>query len=97
MRDEAEDLEDLLRHPGWALLMRYVEQEWSTKFEQHVLSAVNDRDDAMALSKLRQITVAKQAVQTLMQWPSERLRHVQATTTARAQEQTTPLSRRGTL
>ena len=72
---EREDLDALVSSPGWARFVRYVEREWGTReggggirFEQATEKAANITDDATAISQLRQITVARREIHTLMAW-----------------------------
>lgn len=94
-QNEREHLDDLLRHPGWALLERHFRGYWHEQLEQQLAAAVNDVNDSLAAGKMRQVIAAKRAVASLLEWPAERLRQVEAAAKARA-----PLieeSRRGTL
>lgn len=76
MTSEKEDLENLLKHPGWLRLKAYATKHWQDEIATHLRAAVNDNNDLSALAKMRQIIVAKDAVERLMQWPEERLTHI---------------------
>ncbi len=94
-RNEAEDLDDLLRHPGWQRLCGHFRGFWSDQIEQQIANAVNDVNDTLAAGKMRQVIAAKRAVSALLEWPDERLRQLQ--TAAKAREPLVTESRRGTL
>lgn len=95
--NEYEDLEALLQSPGWLRFARHAEQEWQEQFSEKVRAAVGDTNDLQALAKLRQVTVAQQAVLTILRWPKERLSQIEQARVTRARGETTPLSRRGSL
>lgn len=92
---EQDDLENLLKSPGWLRLHAYVKETWGEQITQYVTQATSDSDDIMALNKLRQVVAAKNAVERLLAWPAERLRHL-GDETARSQAPVS-LSRRGGL
>lgn len=94
MTTEVEDLDALVKSPGFRRLAQWAEKEWADKFSHLVTVAVGDIDDVMALQKLRQLTVAKSAVEQLLKWPAERLNALQ-----RGEQTRNPdlLSRRGPL
>jgi hypothetical protein len=94
-RNEAEDLDDLLRHPGWHRLRDHFRGYWTEQIEQQLAQAVNDTDDALAAGKMRQVIAAKRAVAALLEWPDDRLR--QLATAAKAREPLVTDSRRGRL
>ena len=94
-RNEAEDLDDLLRHPGWALLARHARQYWGDELENHLAAAIGDTNDTLALAKMRQVIAAKRAVMLLIEWPAARLRQLEAGVASRTPVVTE--SRRGTL
>ena len=94
-KDEQEHMEALLKSPGWALFAQAVRAEWETQFSNYVKKAADDREDATALQKLRQVLAAKEAVTRMLTWPQERLALIE-----RQKEIRTPittLSRRGPL
>jgi hypothetical protein len=97
MTSETEDLDALLRSPGWLRFSRHAEVEWHEKFADKVKSAIGDTDDAAALAKLRQVTVAKDSIERLLRWPKDRLSELQRTADAHDKETRVPLSRRGSL
>lgn len=74
MSTEAEDLTNLVKHPGWLRVQQAAKADWDAQLGSHVTAAANERDDAMALNKLRQILAAKTAVERLLLWPEDRLR-----------------------
>lgn len=73
---EQDDLENLLKSPGWLRLKENVTQTWGEQLAQYVTQATTEADDVMALNKLRQVVAAKTAVERLLAWPAERLRHL---------------------
>lgn len=92
MTDEPEDLDALLGHPGWLRLTAYAKKRWSDEVTTLLRGAVNDTNDAAALQKMRQIIVAKDAVEALLKWPEERLAELAR---KRETERTTTMSRGG--
>lgn len=70
---EQEDLENLLRHPGWLYFKQHAEKQIGDELASHMRVAVNDTNDVAALQKMRQLIVAKDAVERLMKWPDERI------------------------
>ena len=95
---EAGDLEQLVGSPGWQRVVRFVREEWDSGLETHLGQAANDRDDLMALQKLRQVLAAKRAVERMIAWPTERLATLQRETqAAHERESDRHPSRRGSL
>jgi len=78
MTGEQEDLENLLRHPGWLYFKAHAEKQIGDELANHMRNAVNDSNDAAALQKMRQIIVAKDAVERLVKWPEERISKLKA-------------------
>lgn len=70
---EQSDLEALLTHPGYLHLVTFAKQQWDDGMGIHLASAADDRDDLMALQKLRQVIAAQRAVRRLLAWPAERI------------------------
>jgi hypothetical protein len=94
---ELEDLDALLKAPGWLRFCHHAEHEWSGRIEQLMATAVNDTDDKLALDKMRQVIAAKQAIVQLMRWPHDRLAELGRVAENHHKESHVPLSRRGTL
>lgn len=94
-RNDAEDLDDLLRHPGWALVVAHAKTFWAEQFEQQMAQAVNDTNDALAAGKMRQVIAAKRAVAAILDWPDERIRQLAVSASNRTPSDTE--SRRGRL
>lgn len=88
-----ETLQDLVKSPGWAWLCEQARQEWLHPFDQ-VMLAISDRDDSMALNKLRQVHAAKAAVEAMLAKPEARIRQLEE---AEAAAQHLGYSRRGAL
>lgn len=74
---QREDLDNLLKSPGWHLFVEHATQEWTGNINRQLEVAVNDTNDAMAANKMRQVIAAKKAVDVLLQWPKERLARLQ--------------------
>ena len=92
---EHEDLTNLLKSPGWLRVGEYARQHVTDNLQRHVAQAADDRDDVMALNKLRQVIAAQKAVEALLAWPAERIRRLEEGVAA---EHAAPsLSRRGGL
>ena len=95
--NEHEDLDALLKSQGWLRFAQHAESEWIAKLEDKLKMAVSDTDDAQALAKLRQVMVAKDAIQRLLRWPHDRLAQIQQASENRERAEAIPLSRRGRL
>lgn len=74
MSDERDDLQNLLKDPGWLRFAQAQESYWKDALLTAIAGAANDRDDAVALGKIRQIVAAQQAVLRCLAWPAERVR-----------------------
>ena len=70
---QREDLDNLLKSPGWQLFVEHATREWQEQINRHLETALNDTDDALAANKMRQMIAAKKAIDVLLQWPKERL------------------------
>jgi hypothetical protein len=94
MTDEAQDLDNLLKHPGWLRVVDHGLADIEGRVRIAMVNAVGERDDIMALNLLRQCLAAKQAVEQFIAWPGMRLKGLQTNATASTAPQ---LSRRGPL
>lgn len=92
---ELDDLQNLIKSPGWLRVKAFGEGEWSDNITRHIGQAADDRDDVMALQKLRQVLAAQKAILRLLAWPEERIQALEQQT-ARERAPMTQ-SRRGTL
>jgi len=90
---EKDDWDGLRQHPGWLRLKADAEKYWNDQLAAHVARAADERDDVVALQKLRQVVAAQRAVQVLLRWPEERLRVVDGATAQRGPLE--PLMQRG--
>ena len=78
---EREDLDALVRSPGWARFVAHVEKEWGTAehgggayFTMAARKASDQTDDATALAYLRQICVAQKQIHGLVGWVYDSLK-----------------------
>ncbi len=71
--NERDDLRNLLTSPGWLRFHEYAMKQWTDEIAHHLRTAVNDTNDAHALQKMRQLLVAKEAIERLLAWPEERI------------------------
>ena len=92
---EHEDLESGLSSAFWKRFAAHVEEEWGRVGFAERLSRIAKFDDPQALALVRQITVAQQEIQRVMQWPKERLAELERQKHHR--EPALPQSRRGGL
>jgi hypothetical protein len=74
MTDEKADLEQLLKSAGWLRFEHTQREYWQAQLSDLLASAANDRDDAIALARLRQVIAAQRAVLQALTWPKERLK-----------------------
>lgn len=72
--NELEDYKNLITHPGWLRLVNAEREYWNEHLGDHLARCADDRDEATALNKLRQVIAAKQAVERFIAKPAERLR-----------------------
>lgn len=102
MSPEQEDLDALLRSPGWARFVAYAAQEWGSdegggaRYRAGAKAAIDGLDDVTALAKLRQVMVAQREIQRLFAWVGERVEHLKKTTPS-PESDALPMSRRGGL
>ena len=73
---EREDLDALMKAPGWLRLKNAVEKEWVGRFDDYVTAAVSGQRDAV--QELVKLTAAKSAVLAALQYPQERIRQIDA-------------------
>lgn len=92
---EHEDLTNLLKSPGWLRVGEYARLHVTENLNRHVAQAADDRDDLMALNKLRQVIAAQKAVEALLAWPAERIQRLEQGVAVEHVPQS--LSRRGGL
>ena len=74
MSDEKADLEQLLTSAGWLRFEQTQTDYWQKQLSDLVASAAGDRDDTIALGRLRQVIAAQRAVLQALAWPKERLK-----------------------
>ena len=73
------DLEDLLAHKGWMVLMDRAEQEWGkVGFSDKVAKTLGSTtlDEKVALAQLQQATVTQREIWRLLGWPKEKIQHL---------------------
>lgn len=97
MATELEDLDQFIHSQGWLRFQQHASKEWGDRFQSLIKTAISDRDDEMALRKLQQVLVAKEAIEQLLQWPTERLAELGRAEESRKTAEHVPLSRRGSL
>jgi hypothetical protein len=75
MNETAEILEHGLSSAFWKLFCEHVNTEWGgigRRFEGAINDLANQHeDDAVLVSKMRQIAVARREILKLLQWPQE--------------------------
>lgn len=104
MSDTIDAFESLVRSEGWRILTNIARTEWTERERMGRRNALNDTDDKRALDKLRQITAAQEAVEWVLNLPTEELARLKRIETDRTEPSRPPLtsalagmSRRGTL
>ena len=93
MQDEKTDLEQLVKSPGWLRFVQAQDAYWADALSREVAGAANDRDDLIALQKIRQVIAAQRAVTAAVAWPQERIRAL--TAMDKAETHTPAMSRGG--
>lgn len=96
MTDEVQDLDNLLKHPGWLRVVDYAVKDIAARIKTAQANAANETNDVAALNKLRQCLAAEQALEAFIAWPGKRLAVLQASA-AQVGSNVPQLSRRGTL
>lgn len=97
MTDEKQDLDNLLKHPGWLRLVEHGRQEIEARLSLALNNAANERDDLLALQKLRQVVAAREALEALLAWPKLRHSALVRSNEKFDESQGPVLSRRGSL
>lgn len=92
---EREDLDALLKAPGWLRFVNEMQKQWTGRYDDYVAKAINGERDA--LQELLKLTAARTAVLAAIKYPQERLRQIDDAASARTLEMAIPLSRRGGL
>lgn len=77
MNDLHAELSALVKSPGWLWVMHEARKELDETLTQQMTLAANDRDDAMALQKIRQVVAARKAIERLLASPSEKIRRLE--------------------
>jgi hypothetical protein len=82
MNETAEILEHGLSSAFWKLFCEHVNEEWGgigRRFEGAISDLANQHeDDAVLVSKMRQIAVARREILKLLLWPQEELKRQKA-------------------
>lgn len=95
MTDEKQDLDNLVKHPGWLRVVEHATKDIAARIKTAQANAANETNDIAALNKLRQCLAAEQALESFVAWPGTRLKALIA---SEEQRSTVPqLSRRGSL
>lgn len=81
--NEREHYEALIQSPGWLLLTAWAKDEFRQQLSTLVALAVKDSNDAAALTKLRQVVAAKEAVELVLEYPAKRAKELRAEAEAR--------------
>lgn len=95
MTDEKQDLDNLLKHPGWLRITNYATKEIESRLNAALANAANTTEDALAISLVRQCVAVRQAITAFLEWPEARLKVLVAAETQRSAPG--QLSRRGDL
>jgi len=82
-----DDLEDLVKHPGWLRLKAWAKSEWEDRIIAHSMAAA-DADDTAALARLRQIMAGHRTAQLILDWPESELKKLRPTPAALTQSRT---------
>jgi hypothetical protein len=97
---EREDLDQLLASPGWVRFAAYVKKQWGPegygiRLKQAVTAAIAANQDVS--NAVSRVDAANDAVNEVLTWPRERVKHLEHFEQQRKQEQTPTMSRRGSL
>lgn len=95
MTDEKQDLDNLMKHPGWQRFAAYSNAEIDTRLNAALENAANGTDDVVVANQLRQCIAVKQAIRMLLAWPQARMTMLREADAKR--EPSGQMSRRGTL
>ena len=98
MTDTIDALESMVKSQGWRYLSELCRKEWTERERTGRRNALNDTDDKRALDKLRQITAAQEAVEWVLNLPSEEIARLRRQEQAsKAEHAQMSMSRRGSL
>jgi hypothetical protein len=94
---EKDDLDNLLKSPGWLMLKDYARKEWRENYPAKVKMAIQHaKGDNLSLSAaVEAVDAASDAINALLSWPQERLQRLAQI--VEAEHAVTGPSRRGTL
>ena len=95
MNDEKQDLDNLVKHPGWQRFTAYSHDEITKRLDTAIENAANNTSDALVANQLRQCIAVKQAIRLLLAWPGERVKLLREADAKR--EAVGQMSRRGSL
>ena len=72
---EAEDLDNLVKSPGWQRVLAYAKQEWVTTYPVKIKQAIQQARAAResADAAVQAVDAGNDAVNALMSWPGSRL------------------------
>lgn len=84
---ELEDLQNLIKHPGWLRFIGQVKREIASMLNSQIEAVSNDPNDAIAANKVRQIIASKKSIERLIAWPYERVGKMEKKLLADAQPQ----------
>lgn len=93
-KQEADDLVNLLKSPGWQRFVAFARRESSDGVESLITSAMDHVDDAIAVGKMRQAIAGKRLLERVLRWPEERSIQLAPPVERRTD---LPVSRRGSL
>lgn len=95
MATEKEDLDQFVRSQGWLRFKQHVEKDWDARFQALVRQAITGADDQINMRKLQQVMVAKDAIEQLLKWPTERLSELERAEQGRLAAEHIPMQRGG--
>ena len=87
----------LVQCPGWELLKQKTQAYWTDNLSNHLAVASDDRDDVVALNRIRQVIAGKNAALAVLALPTEELRRLESQTNKGITELAESFSRRGGL
>ena len=82
--NEYTDLEQFLKSAGWLRYEKAIRDHWQAQLSAHLALAAGDRDDQVAIAKIRQVIAAQKAIEMALAWPTERLQALKRQTEAQA-------------
>lgn len=78
-----DDWDGFLKHPCWLQLQAWIKDDCTTQLTSYLAQAADERDDLLALQKIRQVLAAKRMGERIIAYPMEQRARLERAATAR--------------